>query len=160
MIPLQFPTAMQDKPNDPREQDVAADALETAYEGLPVLGHSEPIIMQALRGSLPAETCSACGQPNAYHMDTSGVYWVGCQGVPARLALKGLINRPLRDVQEWGDTNPAVSSAIRDALLVGCGQDVAYFYNGLSADERLHLSRRLASIAVTAFRAEDAKWNR
>src|SRR5688572_20314460 len=144
------------KPRDPRDPDVLTDA----YDGLPVPGHSEPIHLQALRGSLPAESCAACGQPNALHYDTSGIYFVGCHGVAARRAVSGLVSRPLRDVAEWGDQHPSVSSAIRDALLVGCGQDVAYFYNTLTADERLHLSRRLASIAATALRAEDAKWNR
>ena len=147
------------KLRDPRDPEVM-DVLADAYDGLPVLGHSEPIHVRALRGSLPAETCAGCGQPNAYHLDTAGLYWVGCQGVPARHALKALVSRPLSDVQEWGDAHPTVSSALRDALLVGCGQDVAAFFNGLSADERLHLSRRLASIAAVALRAEDAKWNR
>ena len=134
---------------DPRDPDVLADA----YDGLPILGHSEPIHLQALRGSLPAESCAACGQPNALHYDTGGFYFVGCHGVPARRALSALVSRSLRDVAEWGDPHPAVSSIIRDALTVGCGQDVAYFYQQLSADERLHLSRRLAELAVVAYLA-------
>jgi hypothetical protein len=146
------PVRFDPTPADPREQSV----LEGNY-ALPQPGVSDPIYMQAIRGSLPAETCSACGYPNAYHLDTSGIYYVGCHGVPARLALKGLVNRPLRDVAEWGDDHPAVSSAVRDVLLVGAGQDVAYFYNGLTADERLHLSRRLASIAVTAYLADEGR---
>src|SRR5688572_29308265 len=146
------PVTFELPPADPREQAVASE--DSSY-ALPQPGVSEPIYLQALRGSLPADTCAACGGPTAYHYDTSSFYYVGCHGVSARLALKGLINRPLRDVQEWGDAHPAVSSAVRDVLLVGSGQDVAYFYNSLSADERLHWSRRIAAVAVAAYLASE-----
>ena len=141
-------------PPDPREQPVVSE--DSSY-ALPQPGVSEPIHLQALRGSLPAESCAGCGQPIALHYDTGGFYFVGCHGVPARRALSALVRRPLRDVAEWGDPHPAVSSAMRDALTVGCGQDVAYFYNSLTADERLHLSRRLGEIAVVAYLAEQAR---
>jgi hypothetical protein len=143
--------------SDPREQDVSSEDSSFA---LPSPGVTEPVYLQALRGRLPAETCAACGQPNAYHYDTSGIYFVGCHGVPSRRALNVLMTRSLRETAEYGDPFPAVSSAIRDVLLVGSGQDVAYFYNSLTAEERVNLSRRIAEVAVTAFRAEDAKWNR
>jgi len=146
------PVTFQPPPSDPREQPVQDDAY-----ALPQPGITEPIYLRALKGTISADTCSACGHPNAYHLDTSGVYWVGCHGVPARVALKGLVNRPLRDVAEWGDDHPAVSSAVRDVLLVGAGQDVSYFYNSLSHDERLHLSRRLAAIAITAYLADEGR---
>lgn len=143
--------------SDPREQ-----VVEQPY-ALPQPGVSEPITVAppphllALRGELPAATCAACGEPNALHYDTSGYYFVGCHAVPSRKHLAVLSQRPMRDTTVWGDAHPGMSVAIRDALLTGCGVEVSAFYDSLSADARLNLSRRLAEVAALALRVEDAR---
>lgn len=139
------------KLHDPRDPEV-----RDRY-ALPQPGITEPIHLQALRSSLPAEHCAACGEAVAYHYDTSGCLYIGCDGVPARKALAGLTQRPLRDVTTWGDAHPAVSAAIRDALRVGCGVDVAAWFDALRVDEQVNLSRRLAELAAVALRKEDAQ---
>ena len=73
-------------------------------------------ILLALRSELPAETCSACGYATALHYDTSGLHWLGCTGVAARLRLGKMVSRPLRDTEVWGDQHPGVSLALLDAL--------------------------------------------
>lgn len=152
---------IMDDPRDPPHEP----PYEAPFEGLPVLGHSDPIVLVpphvlALQGSLPAEHCAACGQPNALHMDCTGCHFVGCHGVPARQALKALVGRPLRDVIHFGDPHPGVSSAVRDTLLVACGPVVSQQYELLDHEERINLSRRIAEIAVTAYLAEQAKGSR
>ena len=121
-------------------------------EPVPHSAIPSPIYVDALREGI----CAACGASVPLHFDTSGFYYVGCQGVPARQELNRLTSLPLTHATEWGDPFPSVSSAIRDVLLAGAGPDVSYFYNTLTADERLNLSRRLARLAVVAFRASEA----
>ena len=155
MTVYHIPKAILER-HHPLPEFAPVEPVEDAY-ALPQPGISEPIHVQALRGTLPADTCNACGHPVALHYDTSGILYVGCQGVASRLALRTMTDRPLRDVITYGDAHPVVSAAIRDALRVGCGVDVAQWFEGLRHDERINLSRRLAEISAIALRMEDAR---
>jgi hypothetical protein len=141
------------KPPDPREPDV----MEDAYDGLPVLGHSEPIHLLALRGDLPAQACSACGEPQAYHFDTSGFLFLGCAGVMSRKRLAAMKQQPMRDLTVWGDQHPTVSATIRDALRAACGPAMSEFFDTLPSEDRVAISRRLAELSVIAYLSEQYK---
>lgn len=130
--------------------------VEDDSYALPQPGVSEPIHIQALRGTLPPGTCNACGEPTELHMDTTGALWVGCAGVLARRKIAELIRRPLQHTTTYGDPHPTVSAAVRDAFRVALGPDASEWFDSLTADQRLHLSRRLAEIAAVATWAEDA----
>lgn len=147
-------TAHEVKLQDPRDPPVKD---EGSYPGLPVLGHSEPIHLMALRGELPAATCNACGQPNAYHFDTSGCLFLGCHGVLARRRLEALKRQPMRDLTVWGDQHPAVSATLRDALRAACGPAMSEFFDTLPSEDRVAISRRLAELSVIAYLAEQYK---
>ena len=150
----------------PTDAEVEAARLEAEREraALPYRvtapGITEPIYLRALRSELPADTCAACGKPIAYHYDTSGCLLVGCDGVAARERVGQLVLRPLTFTEQYGDTYPAVSRALDDALKVACGTTVTLFYESLTASERLNLTRRLAEFAVLALRKSDAEGSR
>jgi hypothetical protein len=111
----------------------------------------------ALRGTLPAEHCGGCGEPNALHMDSTNSLFVGCDGVQARRVMAAMMRQSMRDTTVWGDQHPKVSSAIRDAMRTVCGPHVALCFETLGHEERINLSRRLAEIAVVAYLSGQTK---
>ncbi len=152
--PSSPPPKLQDRPQLPAEFQptdeetyVSTRSGELAVDPSP---QHAATVLRALRGELPAGTCTGCGEPTALHYDTSGLAYIGCDGVASRKALKALRSRPMRDTFVSGDEHPLVSAALRDALLAGCGPAVTYFYETLGWEDRLMLSRRLAELACIA----------
>lgn len=133
------------KPTDPREQDV--------YH-LPRPLIDSPIHVQALRGDVEPETCSGCGHPIRLHYDTTGCFFIGCEGAVRRIQLGLLHVRVGGGIDNVdGNQHPKVAETIRAVLLVGCGV-MSSIYCELSYEQQVQIARTVALRAVTAHLSE------
>ncbi len=134
-------------PADPREQ-----AVEDVYH-LPRPLLTDPIHVQAMRGDMDHDGCAACSEPMRLHYDTSGIFWIGCDGALRRRSL-GLVG--IGDEFILGDQHPAVSEAVRSYLLTSCGA-LTYLFAETRRDEQVQIARTLAVLAVRAYLKESGR---
>jgi hypothetical protein len=132
------------KLKDPREQEVAEDGYVHAG---PDLTTPAPILL-ALRGTLPADTCAACGEAIAYHYSVCGRHKLDCADVPAR-------KRSPRNPLHWSDASPDVTCAVRKALLLDCGPGMDVHCASYTHEELLQIARTVAKAATKAIRERD-----
>ena len=103
----------------------------------------EPVFVRALRGEVPEDTCSGCGQPTVDHY--GGCAYAIRQNKPMQTTYPlGLL---------YGDPYLEVTRAVTVALEEACGPAIAVMFETLGNDERLMVARQLSRVAVEAFKA-------
>jgi hypothetical protein len=128
------PVDFDPPPADPREQPVSP-------------------LKAALTGTADPETCSACGLANRLHLGTAGTF-LGCD--VAKFMRLG--ERRPTNPERWNDPWPAVTAAVRAAMVSGgCGPRLEIEMAGYTNDEQLTMASAIVRVAIAAYRAERAK---
>lgn len=91
--------------------------------------------------------CSACGVSNRKHIGVTGT-WLGCE---VATYVKRQSDYP-RDPQRWNDPYPAITAAVRAAMVDGsCGPHFEIVMAGFLNDEQLTIAHTLVRVAIAEY---------
>lgn len=138
-ILLQHPSAkvILDDPRDPPHLLPAEDG----YIHGPLVTAPGPIVVQAPPRT-EQQVC-VCGQLTRHHFALDGRTWIGCAGATHRETTP-------RNPERWNDAHPAVTCAVRAAMMLKCGPAMEQHCTLYSHDELLAVAQAIAKAAMTA----------
>lgn len=124
-------------------QQYGAPRVQTWVRNLSTMANgSQSVFLRALRGDLPADNlCAVCGWPTDGHE-------AGCASSPSRQT---------RNPVSYCDARPAVTYAVRVAILTQCGPALEEFCKTLDYDTLTATAATCGQAAVAAYTQERAK---